>query len=428
MADEIDKLSNMQAKAKVKNLNVEMDLNSQSKPVNSISNVFLALDHDRNLANTFRYNEFTHQIDVVKSHNFNDGNNHLFIKKGQYKDEFTSSILMYLENVYGRTFGNDKFNAALDNEAINHSYNPLIDYMEEAHDLWIKDGSKQRLKYLFSTYLGADENEVIELQTKLFFVGATAKVYNPNTKFDFVLDLVGGQGTGKTTFLINLAPAPEYYTDQFTDFKDKDSYSVMLSSLIVNDDEMTATNKSSFEDLKKFISARELEFRKPYGRHTIKLPKSFVLARTTNEVTYLKDKTGERRFLPVLVHADRQKLSPVTDLSPEEVKLLWGEAVELYRNGFDFNLTKEQIELINENRNQFMYIDQQEEEIELALQRLSEEDFLTTRDIADEMGEKELVKNRKLAQKIKYVMDNHNGYKFSSKRHNGIKKRGYKKI
>lgn len=75
-----------------------------------------------------------------------------------------------------------------------------------------------------------------------------AKAYEPKTKFDYILDLVGGQGAGKTTLLKKMAR--EWYTDQSTDFKDKDSYAIMLRALIVNDDEMTATNNSSFEILK----------------------------------------------------------------------------------------------------------------------------------------------------------------------------------
>ena len=83
-------------------------------------------------------------------------------------------------------------------------------------------------------------------------------------KFDYVLDLVGGQGAGKTTLLKKMGG--KFYTDQFTDFRDKDSYAIMLRALIVNDDEMTASNNSSFEDLKKFVSAEQLEFRSPYNR------------------------------------------------------------------------------------------------------------------------------------------------------------------
>ncbi|TAT07607.1 virulence protein E, partial [Lactiplantibacillus plantarum] len=72
-----------------------------------------------------------------------------------------------------------------------------------------------------------------------------AKAHNPKTKFDFVLDLVGGQGAGKTTFLQKIAPLG-YYTDQFSTFDNKDDYAVMRRALIINDDEMTATNNASF--------------------------------------------------------------------------------------------------------------------------------------------------------------------------------------
>ncbi len=51
-------------------------------------------------------------------------------------------------------------------------------------------------------------------------------------KFDYVLDLIGGQGAGKTTLLKKVSNG--WYTDQFTDFENKDNYSNMLRALIIN--------------------------------------------------------------------------------------------------------------------------------------------------------------------------------------------------
>ncbi|KGO19269.1 hypothetical protein Q757_10215, partial [Oenococcus alcoholitolerans] len=93
----------------------------------------------------------------------------------------------------------------------------------------------------------------------------------------------------------------------------------MLRAWIVNDDEMTATNNSTFEELKKFISAETLAYRPPYAMNGIRVAKNFVLARTTNEGTYLKDKTGERRFLPLLARKEYQKYHPVTYLNDEYI-------------------------------------------------------------------------------------------------------------
>jgi len=301
-------------------------------------------------------------------------------------------------------------------------FNPVITYFQRVRKEW--DGTKRAADFL-PTYLGVEKSDTTTLETKIFFVGAVAKTFKPETKFDYVLDLVGGQGTGKTTLLKIMSNG--WYTDQFTDFENKDNFGNMVRALIVNDDEMTATNNSSFEILKKFISAEQLAYRPPYGRYAVRRYKNFVIARTTNEVTYLKDKTGERRFMPVLVHPEFQEKSPVTDLDQATVDQLWGEFVAYYEAGFGFGLTQEQEKAMNENREQFKYIDAEEDAIEMALAEIPQ-DFVTSSDIAFHMGVQDLVRNRKLAKKIKYVMDNHPGWRTGQKRVMGIPKRGYRRI
>ncbi|GAY74326.1 hypothetical protein NBRC111893_2472 [Lentilactobacillus kosonis] len=164
----------------------------------------------------------------------------------------------------------------------------------------------------------------------------------------------------------------------------------MLRALIINDDEMTATNHSSFEILKKFISSEVLEYRKPYGHMTVRRYKSFVMARTTNELTYLKDKTGERRFMPNLVNKSLQTKSPLTELTNEIVAQLWGEFTAMYHEGFRFLLSDEEEQLLEDHRKAFMYIDAQEEAIDEVLQKWNE-DFITSADIAINLGEDNLL-------------------------------------
>ncbi|MFT8515054.1 virulence-associated E family protein [Schleiferilactobacillus harbinensis] len=382
---------------------------------NSIRNVALALEHDPLLMKVFRYNEFTHEIDVTK------GIKELHIAKGQMVDDYVSLCLSYIEGKYHVLFNDKVFNAGLVQVSRDYAYNPLKEYMEDALRHW--DG-KTRADSFLPVYLGAEMSPVTTLITKLFFVGAVGKVYKPTMKFDFVLDLVGGQGAGKTTLLKRMGGA--YYTDQFTDFKDKDSYAIMLRALILNDDEMTATNNSSFEDLKKFVSAEQLEFRFPYNRRPERRAKSFVMARTTNEDTYLKDKTGERRFLPIMARLDNQVKHPVTELTPEIVQQMWGEFVSYYKNGFSFALTKDQVEMLEEHRKEFMYVDAVEDQIDRLLSTWSG-DFITSNELAREMGEKNLVSNRTLAKKIKYVMDNRRDWESKKKKIDGISTRGYER-
>ena len=384
---------------------------------NSLYNLGIILERDPVLLHTFAFNDFTHEIAVI-----NDIPN-LKMIQGRMIDAYDAAILRYIEESYRVLFPASLLKMAVTNEARRHIFNPVVDYFEWCYAQW---DEKIRADKFLPVFLGAEESPVTTLETKLFFTGAVAKAYEPTIKFDYVLDLVGGQGAGKTTLLKKMGR--EWYTDQFTDFENKDNYSNMLRALIVNDDEMTATNNSSFEILKKFVSMEQLEFRSPYARSAEIYDKNFVMARTTNEVSYLKDKTGERRFMPILVNKERQKKHPVTDLNEEIVAQLWGEFVGYYKyNKVDFNLNSTQENVLNKHRQNFMYVDEVEEQIDEYLADFPG-DFISSNQIAKSLGEKDLVKNRRLAKKIKYIMDNKPDWKYGITKIDGKTKRGYKKL
>lgn len=241
---------------------------------------------------------------------------------------------------------------ALGTVARDQAYNPVTDYLKACYKKWDK---KPRITDFLPDYLGADRTPANDLIIKLVLMGVVAKAANPDTKFDWVLDLVGGQGVGKTTLLMKLAP-PGTYTDQFLSFTDKDDFAAMRNALIVNDDEMTVSNRTSFEEIKKFITMRKFTYRPPYARSSETFKKKFVLFRTTNEIRHLKDKSGDRRFLSIMCHREQQKLHPVTNLDQDYIDQVWGEAVHLYKTTTEpFKLSPEQNELLDESRQQFMY-------------------------------------------------------------------------
>lgn len=383
----------------------------------SIVNMEIILERDPLLTGTFRFNEFTAETDVVKS------NSELMFKKGQLIDAYVDQLASYVEGKYGVLFDNQKIRSAIVVIAMRHKYNPVQDYLKKAYQSW---DHQERLKHVMTDYLGVEDSEVTHLTTKVYFTGAVAKAFNPKTKFDFVMDLVGGQGAGKTSFLQKIAPLG-YYTDQFSTFDNKDDFAVMRRALIVNDDEMTATNAASFEVLKKFVTLQEFEYRKPYGHQAERFDKNFVMARTTNELYYLKDKTGERRFLPLHVSKSAQKYHPVTDLTDEYVQQLWGEAMQLYQEGFSFALTPEQEQMLNNHRRNFMYTDALEDRIDEALSNQFKDRKFISNDalsLAVASGV-DLVKNRKVANQITNIMVNRFGFRKGQKKVNGENKRGY---
>ena len=415
---------------------------------NSPNNVLLSFKADDQLSIYLKHNEFSQEHELTKD--IRIGNT--FFKKGELPSNFDSVVKVYFESVLGVAFSNQAMLDGMETFFSERSYNPVMEYMEKAAENW--DGRK-RINQMLQVYLGAEDIDLVSKIAEMWLVGAVAKVYDPYAKFDYVLDLVGGQGVGKTSLLQKLGG--EWYTDAVTDFANKDNYDIMLKALIVNDDEMVASNRMSFAETKAFISKTSLRFRKPYMKRTEEFAKNFVLARTTNQKEYLKDKTGERRFLSVMADISRQKKHPM-EIEPETVEQIWGEAVTIYKAGADLMFDKETEERLEIYREKFMYRDEVElqvlEYLEMPIPdnwsswSIQQQHQYTSKYFDNssefEAGTKKLEKvstremmynlfmrnsnDKKLSTKINMIMDNHPGWEKGQFRIGGKNTKGFKRI
>lgn len=415
---------------------------------NSPNNVLLSFKADDQLSIYLKHNEFSQEHELTKD--IRIGNT--FFKKGELPSNFDSVVKVYFESVLGVAFSNQAMLDGMETFFSERSYNPVMEYMERAASNW--DGRK-RINQMLQVYLGAEDIDLVSKIAEMWLVGAVAKVYEPYAKFDYVLDLVGGQGVGKTSLLQKLGG--EWYTDAVTDFANKDNYDIMLKALIVNDDEMVASNRMSFAETKAFISKTSLRFRKPYMKRTEEFAKNFVLARTTNQKEYLKDKTGERRFLSVMADTSRQKKHPM-EIEPETVEQIWGEAVIIYKTGADLMFDKETEERLEIYREKFMYRDEVElqvlEYLEMPIPdnwsswSIQQQHQYTSKYFDNssefEAGTKKLEKvstremmynlfmrnsnDKKLSTKINMIMDNHPGWEKGQFRIGGKNTKGFKRI
>lgn len=415
---------------------------------NSPNNVLLSFKADDQLSIYLKHNEFSQEHELTKD--IRIGNT--FFKKGELPSNFDSVVKVYFESVLGVAFSNQALLDGMETFFSERSYNPVMEYMEKAAENW--DGRK-RINQMLQVYLGAEDIDLVSKIAEMWLVGAVAKVYEPYAKFDYVLDLVGGQGVGKTSLLQKLGG--EWYTDAVTDFANKDNYDIMLKALIVNDDEMVASNRMSFAETKAFISKTSLRFRKPYMKRTEEFAKNFVLARTTNQKEYLKDKTGERRFLSVMADTNRQKKHPM-EIEPETVEQIWGEAVTIYKAGADLMFDKETEERLEIYREKFMYRDEVElqvlEYLEMPIPdnwsswSIQQQHQYTSKYFDNssefEAGAKKLEKvstremmynlfmrnsnDKKLSTKINMIMDNHPSWEKGQFRISGKNTKGFKRI
>lgn len=353
----------------------------------SASNVAILLNHDPFLKGMFRFNEFTEEVDVVKSKVIDLtrlGIPKMHFQAKPLSDDHLALLSTYFSGypAYQVAFSRQVLRNGILAAAKSKSYNPLTEYFEKCSKNWDK---KKRIDNFFQEYLGCPDTETTRLIADLFFRAVVAKGCAESVKYDYVLDLVGSQGCGKTTLLRKITPLG-FYTDSFVTFTDKDDLYQMKNAIIINDDEMTASAGMTNAQIKKFVTTESFSFRPAYHEHVITFKKKFVITRTSNHILHLVDKTGDRRFLSLLCDSRNQLYHPVQDLSQETVDQLWGEAVERWLKNDCFDLNKKQMTLLTDSRKFFSVCDDLIEEVDDLLNgKYKGRDFIPKAELYNEL-------------------------------------------
>jgi predicted P-loop ATPase len=293
----------------------------------TIENVVTILRYDPKLAGALALNEMEHNI-VVKSS--------LPWRKvtgvSQWVDADDAALRFYLERVYGIA-SKDKIFDAVNVVAGENKFHPVRDYL--ASCTW--DGV-QRVETLLIDYLGAEDNAYTRAVTRKALVAAVARVYRPGCKFDYMLTLRGRQGLGKSALIAKLGG--KWFSDTFSTMQGKESFEQVMGVWIMEVGELAGMRKAEAETIKLYISKQTDRFRPAYGRRLQEFPRQCIFVGTTNETQFLRDTTGNRRFWVVDTPNDPPR-DMWTELTPETVRLIWAEAVEIYKAGEELFLSRE---------------------------------------------------------------------------------------
>lgn len=127
--------------------------------------------------------------------------------------------------------------------------------------------------------------------------GLVKRLVLPGCKFDFVLVLEGPQGIGKSTSFSILGK--EWYVETSFTPDNKDFFMLFSGKAIVEFSEGETLSRTEAKHLKAIITMQIDKYRPPYERASKEFPRQCVFAMTTNQDQYLKDETGNRRWLPV---------------------------------------------------------------------------------------------------------------------------------
>ena len=166
-----------------------------------------------------------------------------------------------------------------------------------------------------------------------FLRGAVWRVFNPGCQFDSVLTLRGPQGIRKTSALRALVPDPEWFSSSSHD-QLKDQTIALHRVLITELGELEHhTGKRSAGALKNLITnPRDLQ-RVPYGTAYEFMPRRSVLAASVNGDDFLRDPTGNRRFMVVDLPQKEHVDVIDTDRIERDRDRIWKAAIAQYRTG-----------------------------------------------------------------------------------------------
>lgn len=208
----------------------------------------------------------------------------------------------------------------------DNAFNPIHDYLEAFE--W--DGV-ERLDTLFIDYLGAPDSEYTRTVTRKMFMAGVVRIYEPGTKFDEMLVLIGPQGCGKSTILAKMGK--QWFSDSLKSFDSKEAGEYLQNSWIFEFGELSAMKKAEVEEVKAFVSKTTDMYRVAYDRVVSEFPRKCVFFGTTNNFDFLKDQTGNRRFWPVSLTPERATKNLFTDLTDELVGQMWAEAKHYCEKG-----------------------------------------------------------------------------------------------
>lgn len=287
--------------------------------VQSIENAVTVLSNDPDLVGCIALNELQNNIVAVKRLPWRDVG-----RESPWVDADDAQLRLYLEQLYGLT-SKDRIFDAVNVVAQANRFHPIRDYL--AGCSW--DGVP-RVDTLLVDYLGADDTEYTRAVTRKTLVAAVARIYNPGCKFDYMLTLQGRQGLGKSAIIAKLGGP--WYSDTLTTVTGKEAYEQLVGVWIMEVGELAGMRIAESNAVKQFISKASDRYRPAYGRRIQDFPRQCIFIGTTNEMQFLRDSTGNRRFW-VVATPNEPARDMWTELDADTIKQLWAEARHYYQAG-----------------------------------------------------------------------------------------------
>jgi predicted P-loop ATPase len=185
-------------------------------------------------------------------------------------------------------------------ERIGHQkpYNPILEEIKRCYkgEPFTSIDEARRFIDNLAFFLFGLDNPLDSEKMRVTILSAVARANQPGCKVDTVTVLSGKQGLGKSTFWKILC-GDKYFCDDFSFAAGKDDLMKMHRAWITEWGEMASFGKRETEHIKRSITVSTDLIRYPYEARVSAHPRPGILVGTTNEPEFLRDSTGNRRWL-----------------------------------------------------------------------------------------------------------------------------------
>ena len=229
-------------------------------------------------------------------------------------------------------------------------FNPFVEYLDHLPE-W-HEGDHDYIADLAATVkVRGDSSLNFWSSLKKWLVGMVASWLNDEVVNNVILVLIGEQGSFKTTWFNYLLP-PElkqyFYTKTNANRMSKDDLLTLAQYALVCCEELDTMRPAELNQLKAAVTMPSIDERAAYAHYHEHRKHIASFCGTGNSTQFLSDPTGNRRWLPFEVESI---VSPRDH--PFHYEGIYAQAYALYRSGFRYWFTKEDIQELNRHNKQF---------------------------------------------------------------------------
>ncbi len=207
-----------------------------------------------------------------------------------------------------------------------------------------------------ATSVTVTQPQHFETCLKKWLVGMVATLIDENVSNQTAIIFSGAQGIGKTSWFHTILPKEfqEFIHEGYVQTKDKESSVKLSECVLILMDELENLTEKNIDGVKQMMTQKGTNLRRAYTPITQYYRSRASFAGTVNRKHFLKDLTGNRRFLCFeALNFNLQHNIPHDKL--------FSQAVYLFKNGFQYWFDQEEIAELDRMNAEFRDISVEEE-------------------------------------------------------------------